>query len=635
MNRSTIVPALAAAAFTLLSSVAAWVVDDIARDRFVGEARSNLLSRLSAKRARLESALNARIQTAQGIVPYELNAGPLSQGQFSAFVRSLMQQQQGVIAVLLVRSAQPGQPPALNDPQKLQILTYPPNTETQAVLDDYRQQQQRFKRLIPSGLISRLPQPYTNRARYLGYIPVCDGRCSSRSPLLGMVVVIFDELALLADADLLNNDNSTEYAIYEHGANGVGRLLFGSATVFDRDPVILEIPLLTGRWQLAAVPAQGWTVVSTSMLWLRVGEVVAIALGTVLTFLLVRQPMRLRVAIAQTRETNRLLREEILDRQLAEAKLQSLAEQLEQRVLERTAELSKALEQVQKAQVQVVQSEKMSSLGQLVAGVAHEINNPINFIYGNLGHAKDYIHGLLGFLELLHQEQPELSPTLTAYAEAIDLEFLEDDLPQLLKSMEIGSERICGIVQSLRIFSRLDESDLKRVDIHEGIDSTLTILNHRLKGSDTQPAILIHREYDPAMPSVECYAGQLNQVFMNLLVNAIDALEESGTLDPQITIATALLDPNQLQIRIIDNGPGIATAAQSKIFDAFFTTKPVGKGTGMGLSISYQVVADRHKGSLECVTEPGQGATFVITIPIEQRPALAESSAVDPAPLTT
>jgi signal transduction histidine kinase len=290
---------------------------------------------------------------------------------------------------------------------------------------------------------------------------------------------------------------------------------------------------------------------------------------------------------------------------------------------------------VQKAQVQVVQSEKMSSLGQLVAGVAHEINNPINFIYGNLGHAKEYIHGLLGFLELLHQEQPELSPTLAAYAEAIDLEFLEDDLPQLLKSMEIGSERICGIVQSLRIFSRLDESDLKRVDIHEGIDSTLTILNHRLKGSETQPAIIIHRDYDPAMPSVECYAGQLNQVFMNLLVNAIDALEEFGTLDPQITIVTTLLDPNQLQIRITDNGPGIATAAQSKIFDAFFTTKPVGKGTGMGLSISYQVVADRHKGSLECVTEPGQGATFVITIPIEQRPVPAASAAIDPVSLTT
>ncbi|HEY9689894.1 MAG TPA: HAMP domain-containing sensor histidine kinase, partial [Coleofasciculaceae cyanobacterium] len=218
-----------------------------------------------------------------------------------------------------------------------------------------------------------------------------------------------------------------------------------------------------------------------------------------------------------------------------------------------------------------------------------------------------------------------------AYADQIDLDFLEEDLPKLLNSMELGAERIRGIVRSLQLFSRLDESDLKRVDIHEGLDSTLTILNHRLKGSETQPAIAIEQHYDRALPPIECYAGQLNQVFMNLLANAIDALTEAATPEPKITIQTEAATPTTLRITIADNGPGIPTAIQSKIFDAFFTTKPVGKGTGMGLSISYQVITERHRGSLQCQTAPGQGATFTIEIPIEQTPAPLDGTGDRPA----
>lgn len=624
MNRSTVLPLLAAAAFAALSTSAAVMVGGIANDRFVEEARSSLLARLSAKRAKLESALTARIQLGQSVIPYELNAGPLSKAQFSAFARSLLEQQPGTIAIALLR-------PTTSNTRPPNLLIYPNNTETSVLLQNYSEQQQRFKQKIPRGLIVQLPQAYTNRSRYLGYVPVCDGRCSSRNPIQGTVMVMFDELALLAEADLLNTDSTTRYALHERLSNGDERLLFGSPEVFEHDPVILEIPLLTGRWQLAAVPAQGWTVVSHSMFWLRLGEGATVVLGTVLTFVLVRQPLRLRAAIDQTRETNRLLREEILDRQLAEAKLQTLTEQLEQRVSDRTAELSAALTQVKQAQVQVVQSEKMSSLGQLVAGVAHEINNPVNFIYGNLTHAREYIQGLLGFLALLRQEQPTLPPAVAAYADRIDLDFLEEDLPKILNSMELGSERIRGIVRSLQLFSRLDESDLKQVDIHEGINSTLTILNHRLKGSDTRPAIAIEQHYDRSLPPIECYAGQLNQVFMNLLTNAIDALIDAAIPTPKITIETKATSPSSLQITIADNGPGIPTAIQSKIFDAFFTTKPVGKGTGMGLSISYQVIAERHRGTLQCQTAPGQGTAFTIEIPFSQTAAPPKEAGDRPA----
>ncbi|HIK39226.1 PAS domain S-box protein [Thermoleptolyngbya sp. M55_K2018_002] len=295
-------------------------------------------------------------------------------------------------------------------------------------------------------------------------------------------------------------------------------------------------------------------------------------------------------------------------------------------------ELQHALQELQRTQAQMVQSEKMSSLGQLVAGIAHEINNPVNFIHGNLAHARNYVQDLLELVDLYQQEYLEPTPKITQYAEEIDLEFLREDLPKLLASMRVGTERIHEIVRSLRIFSRLDEAESKPVDIHDGIDSTLMILHNRLKTRPGREEIRVIKEYG-SLPPVECYAGQLNQVFMNILSNAIDALEERdqqrAIADQQaepstICIKTQVLPDHQVSIHIIDNGPGMLPSVRQRIFDPFFTTKSVGKGTGMGMSISYQIVTEKHGGTLECFSEPGQGTEFVIQIPISQ--AIAELS---------
>ncbi|MEH2129848.1 MAG: ATP-binding protein [Nostoc sp.] len=285
---------------------------------------------------------------------------------------------------------------------------------------------------------------------------------------------------------------------------------------------------------------------------------------------------------------------------------------------------------------QLVQSEKMSSLGQLVAGVAHEINNPVNFIYGNINFANQYIQDLLGLLQLYQQNYPNPVTEIQEETEAIDLNFLIGDLPSLLTSMTVGAERITEIVLSLRNFSRLDEAEMKAVNIHEGIDNTLTILEHRFKAKSNYLAIEVIKEYGE-LPLVECYAGQLNQVFMNLLANAIDALEEavengewgveqkalpipnSLVPTPQIRIHTKLTSENQVIIGISDNGTGIPEKVQKHLFEPFFTTKPIGKGTGLGLSISYQIITQKHGGKLQCISAPGQGTEFVIVIPLNQQ----------------
>jgi len=294
----------------------------------------------------------------------------------------------------------------------------------------------------------------------------------------------------------------------------------------------------------------------------------------------------------------------------------------ETQLKKQTANLERAMEELQQAQIQVIQSEKMSGLGQLVAGIAHEINNPVNFIYGNITYANEYIQDLVRLVKLYQEYFTKSVPQIDALIEEIDLDFIIEDLPKLLHSMEVGADRIREIVISLRTFSRMDEAEMKVVNIHEGIDSTLMILNHRLKITPNRQAIEVIKEYSQ-LPLVECYPGQLNQVFMNIIANAIDAMEDAilkGDMvrDPQIRIITQLLGTDKVSINIIDNGIGITEDIKSRLFDPFFTTKPIGKGTGMGLSISYQIVTQRHGGSLECISCPGSGATFAITIPLRQ-----------------
>ncbi|WP_254625954.1 ATP-binding protein [Nostoc sp. TCL240-02] len=310
--------------------------------------------------------------------------------------------------------------------------------------------------------------------------------------------------------------------------------------------------------------------------------------------------------------TNEQLRDEISDRQQAEAELQQ------------------ALKELQRTQIQLIQSEKMSSLGQLVAGVAHEINNPVNFIYGNLEYTDDYTQHMLLLIKLYQKHYPYPEPEIQNANQLNDIEYLIEDLPKMLASMKMGAKRIREIVLSLRIFSRLDEAELKTADLYEGIDSTLLILQHRLKAQNNRPQIEVVKEYGE-IPKIQCFAGQMNQVFMNLLANAIDALEEAFQkelcLNPLIRISSEQVNENAV-IRITDNGSGIPKEIQSRLFDPFFTTKAVGKGTGMGLSISYQIITEKHGGSLECISSPGQGAEFVIAIPIRAA-KLAQSSISD------
>jgi len=293
---------------------------------------------------------------------------------------------------------------------------------------------------------------------------------------------------------------------------------------------------------------------------------------------------------------------------------------------EKAQALEQSLYKLQQTQAQLVQTEKISSLGQLVAGVAHEVNNPVGFVAGNLHHASQYVADLIKHLQLYQQHFPNSPDEIAENAEEIDLEYLLEDLPKMLSSMKVGTDRIREIMQSLRNFSRVDESGKKPVNIHDGLDSTLMILQHRLKAKPERPAIQVVKEYGNLLP-VECYPGQLNQVFMNLIANAIDVFDEYNSSRTYteierhpniIRIRTEVLDGNQVVIRIADNGLGMTEEVRSRLFDPFFTTKPVGKGTGLGLSISYQIVVEKHLGKIECNSAPGEGTEFAIAIPISE-----------------
>jgi predicted ATPase/signal transduction histidine kinase len=287
-------------------------------------------------------------------------------------------------------------------------------------------------------------------------------------------------------------------------------------------------------------------------------------------------------------------------------------------------DLERSLHELQQTQLQLVHSEKMSSLGQLIAGVAHEINNPVGFVSGNLTHAIAYVNDVLTHLQLYRQFYPEAVADIQEHAEEIDLDYAIEDLPELLSSMKLGTDRIREIVKSLKNFSRKETDRKMAADLREGLDSTLLILSNRIKAKGSKPEIKIIKEYGE-IPLVECFIGQLNQVFMNLLANAIDSLEdklerlrlEGRSFVPEIRIQLSPIAANEVRVTIADNGAGMSETVRSQLFKTFFTTKPQGKGTGLGLSISHQIVVEKHGGRIECRSTLGEGTEFAIALPVK------------------
>ncbi len=313
--------------------------------------------------------------------------------------------------------------------------------------------------------------------------------------------------------------------------------------------------------------------------------------------------------------------QDITSRREAEIKLQELNQKLQRQAVE----LNSALEELQRSQLQLIQGEKMSALGNLVAGVAHEINNPVSFLSGNLQPIQEYVDNLLAAIDLYQQALPEPHEALSGEIEELDLDFIREDLPKLLPSMREGIRRVREISVSLRTFSRADTGSATPFNVHEGLDSTLLILRHRIKANETRPPIQIVKHYGD-LPEIECLPGRLNQVFMNLLANGIDALDEASqgrsfqTIQDnpnQLTIRTEMgQEPDHICIHISDNGPGIAKADQQKVFEQYFTKKGVGKGTGLGLTISHQIIVQDHQESLTVRSQANQGAEFTITLPV-------------------
>ncbi len=329
---------------------------------------------------------------------------------------------------------------------------------------------------------------------------------------------------------------------------------------------------------------------------------------------------RVEERTAALQQANCQLTTEIAERKEIEAAMR----RSEAALKEQTQELQATLQKLKATQSQLIQTEKMSSIGQLVAGVAHEINNPVNFIHGNLSYLDEYTSGLLELVEIYQASNVEPSSDIQDKLEQLDLEFLSADISKILQSMRMGTERIRDIVLSLRNFSRLDESELKQADIHAGIDSTLTILQHRLRATSKRPEIQVVKNYEK-LPSIECCPGQLNQVFMNIISNGVDAIEESDRQNcpeadrakaGEICITTEVIEGDRISIRVADNGIGISDTIRSRLFDPFFTTKPVGQGTGLGLAVAHQIIVEKHGGAIEVNSRSGVGTEFAITLPI-------------------
>jgi signal transduction histidine kinase len=350
----------------------------------------------------------------------------------------------------------------------------------------------------------------------------------------------------------------------------------------------------------------------------------------------ITKPLQQDEAIARVRlhlqlsHLTKTLNHKIAQQAETESQLQQLTQELEQRVQERTADLTASLEQIRHLQIHLIQQEKTAALGQLTAGMAHEINNPVNFIYANLPHVNEYAQHLLRITALYQQGFPEGNATIDQAIDDADLEFIMTDMPRLLNSMRSGADRIQSIIQSLRNFARLDEAEIKEVNIHEGLDNTLAILQNRFQSIASQMGIAIRKEYGK-LPLIECYPGQLNQVFMHILNNAIDALREVQHLSsetsvwfPQIFIRTQAQAADRITIEIRDNGVGIPEAIQARLFDPFFTTKPIGQGTGLGLAISQYVITQQHFGQLRCQSALGEGTVLTITLPTRLPIALTQ-----------
>lgn len=325
---------------------------------------------------------------------------------------------------------------------------------------------------------------------------------------------------------------------------------------------------------------------------------------------------------------------ELLARVQTHLNLRNINQRLEQQVMERTrdlentmAQLQDTLRQLKSSQLQVLQQEKMASLGNLVAGVAHEVNNPVGFLNGSISNAKEYVHALINHLALYQKHYPSPVEDIQSHSDKIDLLFLREDFPKLLASMQTASDRIHDISKSLRTFSRADQENRVMVDIHEGIDSTLMILKYRIKANEYRPDIQVIKEYE-TLPQTNCFPGQVNQVFMNILANAIDMFDELAErvsydeleTNPQIiTIHTEwMTDANAIAIRIRDNGKGMDQSVLEKVFDPLFTTKEIGKGTGLGLAIAHQIIVEVHAGTLDIRSEIGEGTEFYIGLPIDR-----------------